>query len=338
MKRPLRLGVVGCGDIARYMAFFARLNPRIALAACCDLDIARAERFARQHKIPLFSSDYGRMLTVSRLDAVYLAVPHDLHFEMARIAIDARLPVLIEKPITRTLEEGRAIAAHAAACGVKVGVNYQYRYDQGCYALARVVQSGLLGSVFYARVNVPWHREPGYFTQSAWHASRSRSGGGTLLTQGSHLLDVVLWAIASPPLLASGKTAQAKFKQVEVEDLAMGILTLSNGALVQVCSAMVATPEQSVSIEIYGERGTALYASQPFPHARFLGVKVRQERPPVWGLHALQCSLEGFRRWIVADQPFLTPAESALPVLAAIEALYRSSETGKQEVVAAIVQ
>jgi UDP-N-acetyl-2-amino-2-deoxyglucuronate dehydrogenase len=334
LSAPLRLAIVGCGEIARWMALFARLNRRIRLVACCDRTLPAAEAFAARFRIPRTYADYGTMLRQEALDAVYLAVPHDLHREMACAAVGAGLPTLVEKPLARTLAEGWEIVKRAAEAGVPVGVNYQYRYDRGCYALAQAARRGDLGALYYGRCNVPWQREADYFASGPWRGELARAGGGTLLTQGSHALDVLLWAMDSPPRAATGLTVRPKFPQVEVETLALGTVELENRALVQVSSSMVARPEQAVTLELYGERGTALYSGRPLPHVRFRGLRVKRVRPPVWGVHALQSSLEAFRSWVVDGQPYLTPAEQALPVLAVVEALYRSSQSGERETIA----
>lgn len=333
MSTPLRLAIVGCGEIARWMALFARLNRRIRLVACCDRTLDSAERFAARFRIPHAYADYQTLLQQETLDAIYLAVPHDLHFEMADAAIETGRHVLVEKPITRTLAEGQEIVRRAQAANVRLGVNYQYRYDRGCYALVMAAQRGDLGKLHYGRCHVPWHREAAYFEQGPWRGEMARAGGGTLLTQGSHALDLLLWAFDSAPRAATGMTARPGFPEVEVETVALGTVELENGALVQVSSSMVATPEQAVTLELYGERGTGLYSNRPFPHARFRGLRARRARPPVGGVHALQRSLEAFRAWVMEGQPYLTPAPEALPVLAAVDALYRSAQSGKKETI-----
>ena len=333
MSAPLGLAIVGCGEIGRWMALFGRLNRRIRLVACCDSQGPVAEACAARFRIPRAYDDYHALLETERLDAVYLAVPHDLHFEMVVAAIEAGIPVLVEKPIARTLDEGREIVRRAHAADVRVSVNYQYRYDSGCYALAQAARQGDLGELYYGRCNVPWHREAAYFEQGAWRGALARSGGGTLLTQGSHALDLLLWALDSSPRAATGLTAQPGFPGVEVETVALGTVELESGALIQVSSSMVARPEQAVTLELYGERGTALYSNQPWPHARFRGLRIRRARPPVRGVHALQRSLEAFRAWVVDDRPYLIPAAEALPVLATVEALYRSARSGKVETI-----
>ncbi len=334
MGEQLRLGIVGCGDIAGYSAFFARLNRRIRLKACCDLDAQRARRFARRFGIPQVFTDFEVMLAQAALDAVYLAVPHHLHAGMLDRTTDAHLHCLVEKPITCTLQQGRQAAEKAALRGVKIGVNYQYRYDGGCYALARAAQRGELGRLLYARANLPWQRSAAYFENSPWHARMAQACGGTLLTQGSHLLDILLWAMGSQAAAATGVTRQARFSQTEVEDLAMATIEMENGALLQMTSSMVAVPEQPILMEVYGEKGTAVYTDRPIPRLRFIGCGVKKEKPPIFGVHALQRSLEGFRAWVMDGVPYLAPAEAALPVLAAVEAIYRSAKSGSKEMIA----
>ena len=157
--RAMRLAIVGCGDIAQYVGWFGRLNRKIRLAAACDVSAARAATFARRFGIGQVFTDYAAMLARMAVDAVYLAVPHHLHYGMLATAVAAGVPVLVEKPITRTLSEGEHLTSLAAELGVKVGVNYQYRYDSGCHRLVRAVQKGDLGAVHAVRINIPWRRE-----------------------------------------------------------------------------------------------------------------------------------------------------------------------------------
>jgi UDP-N-acetyl-2-amino-2-deoxyglucuronate dehydrogenase len=327
-KSKLRLGIVGCGEIAGYTALVSRLIPQVRLTACCDAVPGRAQAFAQRHHIPTVYPDFAGLLSSADLEAVYLAVPHHLHATLVLKAAQAGCAVLVEKPLTRNFEEGARLVT--ALEGAKVGVNYQYRYDTGCHALARAIQAGALGWVNSVRINVPWHRQKSYFEQSPWHKYLAQAGGGTLLTQGSHFLDVVLWALNDPPVSACGYCASPGF-DVEVDTLVHGVVATQGGTLVSITSSMVAAREGAVTIECYGENGTAVYSDRPFPHVSFSGLKVHKQLPPVWGVFALQRSLAGFTRWVLMDKPYLTPAAQALPVLATVDALYRSSCTGLRE-------
>ena len=251
---------------------------------------------------------------------------------MVRQAVEHRLPIFCEKPLAATLEQGRELVALVQQTGIKVAINYQYRYDSACYGLATLARRGDLGQVLYARANIPWHREIDYFNKSAaWHRLKRRAGGGTLITQGSHFLDLLLWAAESRPLTALGLTANRRIKEVEVEDLAFGLVELENGAIIEITSSMAAPPEQTATLELYAEKGTALYRAGLRPRLELRGVRLSAPKPPMRGLHALQRSLNAFCAWVLEDRPTLNPVEEACRTLAVVDAIYRSAESGKKE-------
>jgi len=328
-----RIAIVGCGDIARFTAIGCLINRKVSAIACMDIDAEKARSFAKRFHTGQPFDDYDDMLNNTDLDAVYLSVPHNLHRSMIEKATGRNIAVLCEKPISSSIEDALAICRLSRSTGVKVGINYQYRYDSGCYALINAAKAGALGEKLYGRLNVPWHRKMDYFKNSPWHASAEKSGGGTLITQASHFVDVALEAIGGEPKTAEGEVAKRVFSDIEVEDLAMGVVTISKGAMLSITSSMVAFPERPVTIEIYGSAGTGIYKGPDFPRVKFFGVKVKKKRPPIRGLHALFRSIEGFRRWATCGTPYLIPAPSALRVLSVVDALYRSARTGRRETV-----
>lgn len=337
----IRLGIIGCGDIGGWVALFARLTRGIRLQAACDSNTDRAAAFAARHRIPEHTTDYRALLANPNVDAVYIAVPHHLHHPMLVDAIAAGKPALIEKPVTRTLAEAADIVARLAASPVKVAVNYQYRYDPGIVALREAL--ALSGPLRMVRAVLPWHRSASYFASSPWHASIASAGGGTLITQGSHLLDAVLWASDTTPLHVYGRTARFAFDDVEVEDSAMAIVELDNGAWLSLSSSMATPRGRALEIEAVTATETLRYSNQPMPHlspglrrvrtaARRRGVVASAaplHRP--FGLHPLQASLAGFRDWLVDGIPHRCPAASALPALAVVEGAYRSAASHKRE-------
>ncbi len=332
MKNSIRMGLVGCGDISHFIAMLVRLNPRIHIAACAAPGDNHAGDFARRHRIRHSFKDYREMISSVPLDAIYLAVPHDLHHPMMVHALKSGLHVLCEKPIARTLDEALEICAIARRSGLKAGVNYQYRYDYGCHALARAAQSGALGDLYHGSCRLAWHRDEKYFSEGPWRGSMAAAGGGTLLTHASHILDILLWSFPGRPLYVQAMTARRRFVDIEVEDLAMGTVEMENGSLLQVSSSMIAVPEQPVTIGLYGSLGTGLYSGTDYTSKlKFRGIKVKKQKPPVRGIHPLSRSVEAFRRWITGGDEYLTPAAQSLPVFAVIEAMYRSAKSGKKE-------
>ncbi|RPI91789.1 MAG: gfo/Idh/MocA family oxidoreductase, partial [Spirochaetales bacterium] len=176
---------------------------------------------------------------------------------------------------------------------------------------------------------------PEYFATGAWRSRKREAGGGTLITQTSHWIDIALEAMGSPPVSVAGMTARRRFADVEVEDLGMGTVELASGALLSITGAMTVYPHQKVTIEVYGERGTAVYTGpDDFPPAsslRVLGVRKKRYSMPFPGLFSLQRNLIGFTRWVRDGAPYDNEAGRSLPVLATVLALYRSAETGRKE-------
>lgn len=328
--KKMNLAMVGCGESANDLALVSRLIPQVKLAAACDVNTERVHGYAKRNRIPIVCANYSELLAMKEIDAVCLATPHDLHYEMILAAVQAGKPVLTEKPATRTYAEFQKLLPQIK--GVKVGVNFQNRYDAGCYAMAKAVQSGALGKIYSARINVPWRRTQSYFDHSPWHKTIARAGGGTLITQASHSLDVTLWAVGEKPVSAVGYAKNQKF-DVEVDTLTHAIVETESGILISITSSMITSSPQSVTIEIYGENGIAFYRAAPFHNVRFKDVRVKKQRPPVWGVHAYQRSLAGFAKWILEDQPYLIPIEETSAVMAAIDGIYRSVQSGRRAVI-----
>lgn len=331
----MRLGVIGCGEITKFMLVMAKLNRKIQITGCADIDIKRSRKYASYFKGAKAYDNYKAMIHSQDMDAVYLAVPHYLHYPMMKELISSGVHVLCEKPVATTLEDGTEIAKLAKTYGIKVGINYQYRYDKACYRMAAAARNGDLGELYYGLCNIPWHREEKYFTQSKWHSSKEQAGGGTLITQGSHALDILLWSFGSRPVRVIGITGQKKFSSVEVEDLCMAIVELDNGCFLQLTSSMIASSEQPFTIDIYGSKGTAKYSGKLFSKTKFLQVDVPKYRLGAAGAHALGKSLEAFRKWVVLDSPYHNTVEDALSVLATVLAIYRSAQTNRPEPVLA---
>lgn len=329
-ETKFKLGIVGCQGIGAHVARAATGLEGIQVVACCDVNTEVAEKLAADLEIPSVFSDASTMFTECPLDAVYLAVPHHLHYDLVVQAIERGLPVLCEKPITESIVSAEKLTAVVRASGVKVGINYQRRYDISLHTLVQAIQSGHVGKVQYIRVNIPWERSWDYFGNSQWHAQKSKAGGGTLITQASHYIDIVMQALLpAQPMQVLAFTDQLKFTgQIEVEDFAMGIIRMSTNSYVEICSSMVVHPQQPVRIEVYGTDGVVIFDDSKGA-LEFVGVDPYPTQiPPQNGIDGITRSLIAFRDWILDDNPYWIPIESALCALRCVDALYRASEQG----------
>ncbi len=329
--KKIRMGVIGCGDITKYMMMLTRFDRSISFVGFADPDESRAQKYADRYKGTRVYRDYSHMLDREKIDAAYVAVPHFLHYPIVKDLIQRGVHVLCEKPIVTALDHALELKRLAEENQVKVGVNYQYRYDHACFRMVKAARNGDLGKLYYGICNVPWSREQSYFTESQWHIYKEKAGGGTLLTQGSHALDILLWAFNSEPIRAVGKVRNAKFHDVEVEDTAMGIVELSCGGILQITSSMATAKEQPVTITLYGEKGTATYTGPVFPRIKFYGVKISRYKAEGRGVHALSRSMNAFAKWVIDGTPYYCDISQSIPVLASVLAIYRSAESGKTE-------
>ena len=328
----MRVGIVGCGDAAVTVGLASRFVRRCKIVAVADSNEDRRQRFARRFHADACST-LDALLDQSRVDALYLAVPHHLHRELTLRALGAGVAVLLEKPLAHTLADAETLAAAAANAvaeerGVaRVAVNYQYRYEPLLHALREAVAAGRLGEIRYAQIEVPWFRDRGYFNDAPWHARLDLAGGGTLLTQGSHLLDLMLSALG-PPARATGRTYRRVARDAEVEDLAMGIVETASGVPVAITSSMVSRAGGRARCSVYGSRGSLHYRGPSRPTLKARGIRLA--RPPVLTeLHAYVAALAGFRDWVEDGTPPRCTAADALPVMRAVAALYESARSGR---------
>lgn len=324
----MRLSIVGCGDAAAAIALASHFVPGVRVVACVDRDRSRAERFAGRFRGSRVETEWVSLLRDETVDAVYVALPHNLHAEVATACAAARKAVLLEKPLSHDLASARHLLDSLPA-DHRVGVNYQYRYDPKAWALVSAARSGRLGELLYVTVDVPWHRGDDYFERSPWHGSREVAGGGTLLTQGSHALDVALQCIGSEPVAASGSTYRRRFDRHEVEDLAAAQVETAAGVPVFVVSSMVSRPGFPVSVRVFGRRGAGIYRGPARPSLRGHGVRLAS--PPVLSqLAAYRLSVGGFRAWVEGRERYRCPAEDAIAVLRAVHAVYESAAAGRR--------
>jgi len=298
------------------------------------LDIKKAIKFGgRNHAY----TDSEKMYKNEEIDAVYIATPHHLHKPMIEQAFKMGKHVLCEKPVAISLQEAREINdLDKSYPELKLGFNYNYRYDHKCYRLATALQNNHLGDIYYANCNVFFSRNESYFAQGPWRTKKETAGGGTLLIHGSHIIDIMLWALGEP-ISVMGKVSNVKFKNIEVEDVGFGIVEFKNGAYAQINNSMVIKPPLSiikdkVELRIFGNKGRSYYKGPwPISSLKWKGVKKFKIKKNTKGISHFGRSMKAFANWVLYNKPYYNTIEESSKVLSLISALYRSSESGKME-------
>jgi UDP-N-acetyl-2-amino-2-deoxyglucuronate dehydrogenase len=251
----INIGLIGAGNISDTHARAATAIPGVAIAAVHAPTLEHAQRLAARHGAVAYDTLEG-LLSHRPLEMVAIGSPSGLHADQGIAAARQRLHVLVEKPIDVTTARTDALIAEAARAGVTLGVIFQDRLKLDVQRLKALVAGGRLGSPILATAAVKWYRAPSYYRDSRWRGTRSLDGGGALINQGVHTVDLLLWLFG--PVRRVYAKAGAKLHQIEVEDTAVAVLEFENGALGTLEAATSAFPGYSRRIELTGSNGTVI--------------------------------------------------------------------------------
>ena len=342
-SRKVRTGLIGCGNIAKAHAAALATLPESDFVACCDTDEARARALAERHGVPQVFTDVRAMLGSGRVEAVCVCTPHPSHAPLVVAAAEAGVHVLCEKPITIELGEADRMIAAASRAGIRFGVIFQRRFWPAAQRLHTAVASGALGTPTLGECAVRLWRSREYFGADPWRGKWATEGGGVLMNQAVHAIDLFQWFMspAGPPVEVFGRYATLKHGDyIDVEDTAVATVSFASGALGTIQAATTVNPNLGFRIAVYGDTG-ATASVWEHPEGRegvvdlwtvpgeeiFRAVwEDDEERPGFPAFHALQ--IQEFLQAVVEDrEPAVTGAE-ARKSLEIIQAIYQSSRTG----------
>lgn len=355
MSAPLRFGIVGCGAIApTHSKALASLAPEAQLAACCDVLPAAAEKFAsvaRCRALP-----WADLLRSPEVDAVILCTPSGMHAAQAVEVLQAGKHVLIEKPMDVTAEACDRLIAAQKTAGRQVGIISQHRFDPASRRVRALLDEGALGRVFGVEARIPWYRTQAYYDSGDWRGTRALDGGGALINQGIHTLDLMLW-FGGPVRSVYARARTAVHERIEVEDHLCATIEFESGAIGSLLASTAAYPGFPCRVEVFGTSGTALLEGdeihtialhgRPVETGQALagavnvaagGTKGATESSAadalgerwVWG-DAHRAQLVDFIHACRADRAPAVGVQDGRRSVAVIEAIYRSAASGRPE-------
>ena len=220
----VRAAVVGWGDVAVVHREAIDAIEEAELVGVVDTDPARRGAAEADAGVPAFAT-IDALVDAVGPDVIHVTTPHDQHVTPALEAIARGVHVLLEKPLAASLDDARRLVEAAPSASVKIGVCFQNRYNVSAQELRRVLDSGELGAVRGAYASVVWTRTADYYTTKPWRGSREHSGGGLLINQAIHTLDLLQWFLGDVTDVR-GHVATHKFGDVmDVEDTAELLLT-----------------------------------------------------------------------------------------------------------------
>ncbi len=256
--KKLRVAVIGCGRISvMHLGSIARLDG-VELVACCDIRKDRAEAAANKYGGKAYA-DYIEMLDNESLDAVHICLPHYLHCKVACSAFERGVAVLSEKPMDVSYEAAERAVALAKEKGVLYGVIFQCRYNNSAVLVKKALESGRLGKILSARSVLTWNRPETYYSGSDWKGTWDKEGGGVIIDQAIHTLDLVNWMIDSPIERVSCTLSRRSEKQIEVEDSAEGLVAYKNGAKYGFYCSNNYAVDEPIEIRLCCEKGKVIF-------------------------------------------------------------------------------
>ncbi len=258
---PLRVAVIGCGRISVRHLDSARDLETAELVAVCDINLERASAAAEKYNANAYT-DYREMFEKEKLDAVHICLPHDLHTEVARYAFLQGVHVICEKPISIDYKDAADTVALAEKSGLQYAVVFQCRYNTPSQLVKKRITDGRLGDVKCARVVLTWSRSDDYYSSSNWKGTWEHEGGGVVIDQVIHSLDLANWFIDSVPVNVQSTLHNRHHQIMKVEDTAEGLVEYENGCLLSFFAMNTYLVNEPIEIRLICENGTARLSYQ----------------------------------------------------------------------------
>ncbi|MBL8205348.1 MAG: Gfo/Idh/MocA family oxidoreductase [Blastocatellia bacterium] len=255
MSREIGFGIVGGGMIGKVHADAINALPGTKALAVWGRSEARVNELAAKYNAVGYL-DYAQFLAHPGLNVVNICSPSGLHLEHGQAAAEAGKHVLVEKPIETTLERADALIEACDKAGVKLGVIFQSRFLPMVQKMKDAIEAGKLGRLILGDAYVKWYRVPEYYADS-WHGTMALDGGGALINQAIHTIDLLRWMMG-PVESAFAMKKALRYPQIEGEDTLVGNLQFQNGALGAVVATTSIKPGFKRRLEISGERGTII--------------------------------------------------------------------------------
>jgi predicted dehydrogenase len=333
-------GLVGTGMAGQFHAKELRHVRGARLAAVCSRDPGRLQAFAREWEVPRTYTHFSELCRDPDVDVVCVLTPTGTHLEVARAASAAGKHILVEKPLDVSLARADEMIRLCRRNGTKLGVIFQMRFGTVAARVKEAVQSGALGRVFLADAVDKSSRTAAYYSSAEWRGTRTLEGGGCLMTQSIHIVDL-LQHVVGPVRSVIGRVATAQHA-IEVEDTATALVSFESGAMGVIESTSSIKPALKSRLELHGDNGT-IVANAQYDQVLFWNVG-GQTVPDVeksfaigdiddpWAYpqvrHRIQ--LQDMVGAIREDRDPVLTGEDARVSLAIVMAIYESSRTGRE--------
>jgi len=353
--RRLRTALTGCGKVAGIHAEALRDAPESELVGFCDRDLGRAEAFAGEYGGRVFA-DLGEMLRSVEPEALVVCTPHPLHADACEAAAAAGAHVLVEKPMAASLADCDRMLRATEEAGVRLGVISQRRFYEPVRRMKAAIEAGKIGRPVLGVFQMYSWRDEAYYASDPWRGTWAGEGGGVLVNQSPHQLDLLQW-LMGPIEEVFGYWGNLNHPSIEVDDTAVASLRFRGGGLGAIVTSVSQKPGIYTKVHVHGSNGASVGVETDSGATFVAGVSSEVDDPPlndVWtvpgeeGLlaefeaedrrlakersvtkyyHAVQ--IREFLQAAVAGREPLVTGRDGRVVVEMMQAIYRSQETGR---------
>jgi predicted dehydrogenase len=308
MKDKLKTGIIGCGKVAGIHAAAFTSIQRSAFTAVCDQDKKRVQEFASRYGVKAYT-DVTEMVSKEKLDVVTVCTPHPVHKIPTIEALKAGSNVLIEKPFASTLEDCDAMLSASRETGKKIGIISQRRFYSPCLRLKKAIDSGKIGKPALGTVFMFGWRNEDYYKSDPWRGKWKGEGGGVLVNQAPHQLDLLQWFMSSEIEEIYGVWKNVNHPYIEVEDTALAILKFKNGGIGNIVVSNSQRPGIYGKVHIHGNNGASV-GVQTDGGAMFIAGMTSILEPPVNDIWSVPGEENKLKDWIAEDSAFFNSVNS----------------------------
>ena len=332
------IGILGGGNISQTHAWAASEIADAKVVAVCGQNAEKTARLASSMSASAYS-DLDAFLDHKPMDVVLIGSPPGVHADQGIQAAGRGLHVLVEKPIAITTEQADALIAACENAGVKLGVFFQDRVAADIAKLKAFIAAGRLGNPFLASGYVKWHRPPEYYKDSRWRGVWGLEGGGALMSQAIHTVDLLLWLMGD--VASVWARALTALHNVEVEDTLVAALQFASGAIGTLEAATSVDPGYPRRLEISGPEGTLIIENDALTAANLRSPVAELTVQPAARDHERSVSavisdvsghrrvIEDFLDAIATDRRPLCDGREGRRSIELVRAMYESSRTGQ---------
>ncbi len=252
--KKLKIGIVGCGTIADIHAQAIQKSENAELHSIYSRTEKNVKKCGEKFSVKWFT-DWDKFISDSDLDIVSICTPNGNHLEYGEKVAEAGKHVVVEKPIEVTLKRANILIEKCKKNNVQLAVIYQSRFMPEIIELKKQIEQNEIGKIFMGDAYIKWFRNQEYYDSGAWRGTFELDGGGVLINQGIHTIDLLQWLMGDVETIY-GKVGTFTHENLEGEDNAVAVIKYKSGAIGVIEGSTSVQPAQSRRIELHGKNGS----------------------------------------------------------------------------------